>query len=442
MNTAPELEELLGVIRSGRLDERRHAYSAVAARAEVGLPEADEVRLLEWAAQPLPPIDGYDVASVLIAVVAMAPRTSHVEVVQRIYSRLPSRSARTHALDLLNGLAARAAAEAYVALLEDYDPAHSLDTLGLDGLHESPRHAGVFFPLLFRWAEIPRFRRDILELTLEYAQAGMLEPGRLAMQAESWLLDLADVSSQVRAAAGLRGEQWRWRDDYYGVRASARTLIALIGYLPPSVAEAPLREALQLPDPALRLEALEALGKIGDPFALLDASRTAVLLAGLGCDLETRCRLHRWLEARGEGERMPEPLCEETAVAAGALAERLVSHPELGAVPDELELVVTLVPGIAEGLRYHLFRFRYHAGHPAAPFEWMAGLVGPFEFEVDTEVGTEVAVAIDIEVDGEGAGEGEAASFPPQIVPDCVATALEPWSAHTPAEHLRRLRSS
>jgi len=111
---------------------------------------------------------------------------------------------------------------------------------------------------------------------------------------------------------------------------------------------------------------------------------------------------------------MPEPFREEPAVAAGALAERLLEHPDLEALPDELQLVVTLLGGDDPEERYHLFRFRYGASHPTAAFGWMAGVVGPF-------------------------GGGPANQSARGSV-DYAATALEQWAARTPDEHLHYLR--
>lgn len=410
MNGAISFEDLLQVIRRGQLEERRRALYELTERAEAGLSEIEALGALEWAAQPLPSIDGFDVSSAVIAAVSVRPRPAHIEVVQRIYSRLPSRSARAHALDLLNGLTGRVAAEAYAGLLRDYDPLHHLDALALEGLRGLPRHADTFFPLLFRWAAAPRFRREVLELALDYARAGLLSAGRLAAQAASLLEVLSEVSAQVRSAVGLRGERWRWTENYQPARTLAAVVIELAGHLPVAEAGAPLREAIRLPDPLLRFTALRALGRTEDPFELLREADADVLIAGLGGDLETRAKLHRWLEGRGDHGRLPEPFREERAVAAGALAERLLAHPELRALPDELELVVTIVPGAAEAQRYHLFRFRYDPGHAAAGAGWMAGLAGPFTVEA--------------------------------VAPECVATALEPWSRRTPAEHLRYLTTA
>jgi len=232
MGSGASFDELLWVLQKGRLDERRCAYWELSERTLDGLDEASSVRLLEWAAQPLPPIGDFDVPSALIAAAALRPCAAQVEVVQRIYSRLPSRRARTHALDLLNGLPTRAAAEAYAGLLHDYDPRHALDSLALGGLFDLPRHPGVFFPLLFRWADHAPFRREVLDLTLEYARASLLDAPLLGTHAEPWLTALAGLSPQVRAAAGLRGEHWRWRTEYQPVRATMTSLLALTGYLP------------------------------------------------------------------------------------------------------------------------------------------------------------------------------------------------------------------
>lgn len=407
MNRPISFDDLLWIIRDGGLDERRSALYALTERAEAGLSEPEAVCALEWAAQPLPSIGGFDVSSALIAAVAIRPRVSHIEVVQRMYSRLPSRSARAHALDLLNGLTGRAAVEAYAQLLRDYDPRQALDTLAVEGLRGLPRHADALFPMLFRWAEEPPFRREVLELALDYARAGLLTADRLAAHAVPLVEVLGELSAKVRGIAGVGDAQWRWADEYRPTRSFAAVVIELAGHLPMPVAEAPLRDALRLPDPLLRLTALRALGRTEDPFELMTAFDTDGLIAGLGGDLETRAKLHRWLDGRGAHDRMPAPLRDERAVAAGALAERLLAHPELDALPAELELVVTIVPGAEESQRFHLFRFRYDPGHAAAGAGWMAGLAGPFT-----------------------AGS---------IAPDCVATALEPWSHRTPAEHLRRL---
>jgi len=60
-----------------------------------------------------------------------------------------------------------------------------------------------------------------------------------------------------------------------------------------------------------------------------------------------------------------------------------LNHPnELGAFPDEMELVGKVQPQGADG-HYFVFRFRMRPPHWAAAKGWLAGVAGPYDFTRD-----------------------------------------------------------
>ena len=85
----------------------------------------------------------------------------------------------------------------------------------------------------------------------------------------------------MRDQAAFGGRSWRWQGDYPRARAMAGDLLDVLGHLPADVAAGPLREALALPDPLLRLHAVSALWRLEQPVA-------AHVLAPLVADPETR----------------------------------------------------------------------------------------------------------------------------------------------------------
>lgn len=96
-------------------------------------------------------------------------------------------------------------------------------------------------------------------------------------------------------------------------------------------------------------------------------------------DRTTRKVLYEALEAHNRLDLFPAAFRTQEALAEADLAAWL-SHPnELGAPPDEIELIEkTPAPGL-DGQVYYVFRFRVRAPHWAANDGWMAGVAGPYD---------------------------------------------------------------
>lgn len=97
----------------------------------------------------------------------------------------------------------------------------------------------------------------------------------------------------------------------------------------------------------------------------------------------TRKVLYDALEHHQKLALFPSKYLTPEAMAEADLVVWL-SHPnELGAVPDEMELMATL-PAPAPGFehhRYFLFRYKTKAPHWAAKDGWLAGVAGPHSID-------------------------------------------------------------
>jgi hypothetical protein len=123
---------------------------------------------------------------------------------------------------------------------------------------------------------------------------------------------------------------------------------------------------------AARIEPVERRLASGETPDLDDLERFAR-------DRLTRKVLYEALERHGHPDLFPAAYQTAEAMAEADLVAWL-NHPnELGAVPDEIELMARLpVPGEDPGGgRYFLFRYRMHAPHWAARDGWLAGVAGP-----------------------------------------------------------------
>jgi hypothetical protein len=127
-------------------------------------------------------------------------------------------------------------------------------------------------------------------------------------------------------------------------------------------------------------------------------------------DRATRRVLYDALEHHHKLALFPSRYLTPEAMAEADLAMWL-NHPnELGAVPDEMELMATLPappPGF-EHQRYFLFRYKTKPPHWAAKDGWLAGVAGPYP------------------VDGPVAA-GASGTF----------STFEPYDSKAPEEHVR-----
>lgn len=117
------------------------------------------------------------------------------------------------------------------------------------------------------------------------------------------------------------------------------------------------------------------LGPVADAIAAGRAPSRAELVA-FAADRQTRKVLHELLTQHGRTELFPREFLTWEAMAEADLVAWL-NHPnELGAPPDEIELMAKVPEPRGDG-HYFVFRYRMATPHWAAPDGWMAGIVGP-----------------------------------------------------------------
>jgi len=116
---------------------------------------------------------------------------------------------------------------------------------------------------------------------------------------------------------------------------------------------------------------------------------TSALAAGRvpdGADLErlaanplTRARLYDALSDPGKTELFPKQHYSAESFAESNMVYWLAHGHELGAVPDQIELMGKGTRNEdGKSAEYFVFRFRTNPPHWAADKQWMAGVSGPF----------------------------------------------------------------
>ena len=126
-------------------------------------------------------------------------------------------------------------------------------------------------------------------------------------------------------------------------------------------------------------------------------------------DRVTRRVLYDTLDTADRSELFPAQWRTWPAMAEADLVLWL-NHPnELGAPPDEIEVMATVAaPGDDQPRRhYFVFRFRSHPPHWAASSGWTAGVAGPYDLDATPAPG----------------GHGTFSRF-------------EPWDSRTPEDHV------
>ncbi len=167
-------------------------------------------------------------------------------------------------------------------------------------------------------------------------------------------------------------DDWMRDDDYLKVRSFAAVLLDLLGYLPGDTALPHLRSAFSRRDAWIRMWALISLLRHGEQVEPADIEQVAK-------NNDARIVLWEHLRQFGMESQMPERWAQPEELAASALA-RWAAHPlELGAPPEEVQLM-SRFPVEFDGamLDVYLFRFREYP-KPWIPGEgWMAAIAGPF----------------------------------------------------------------
>ncbi len=180
---------------------------------------------------------------------------------------------------------------------------------------------------------------------------------------------------QATFAEAIRLEQttdWTLDDDYRNVRSFAAVLLDLLGYLPTDSVLPHLRRALSLRDPWLRMWALISLLRHREQVQAADVEQVVT-------NNEARIVFWKHLRELGMEFLMPARWAQPEELAASALT-RWAAHPsELGAPPEEVQLMNRFPVEFDGEMRdVYLFRFREYP-KPWIPGEgWMAGIAGPF----------------------------------------------------------------
>jgi hypothetical protein len=114
----------------------------------------------------------------------------------------------------------------------------------------------------------------------------------------------------------------------------------------------------------------------GEPPALAD-------IASLSQNPLTRVRLYDVLAAGGRSDAFPREQINPEAFACSDLCHWLAHPHELGAAPDEIELLGRFErrPVDQEPAEFFVFRFRVSPPHWAAPKGWIAGIAGPYALD-------------------------------------------------------------
>jgi hypothetical protein len=312
----------------------------------------------------------------LVRVALAHPRFAYLsQLVERFGSFSPS--VQSFVLGQIGTWPEAQAAEAYRDIVVRYAGSAALTSLQSGGFEREPRHPDILFPAILAAAEYPSLAADLYVLTQSYLAADVLSPALRQEITRHALLAFDKERVWLTQSSPEPGVAEKWRETYQEHR---RLTIALLNlFAVPSVGEVlpVLTEALAFRDAVLVDTALHALARRG-----LDLPGDAI--AKVAADPETRAPLYKLLKMRGELERMPARFRTQAALAESAMVIWLCDGTELGAAPDEIELmevvsaVATLPDGATDDLDYYVFRFRTLAPHPVADEGWMAGLAGPY----------------------------------------------------------------
>lgn len=265
---------------------------------------------------------------------------------------------------------------------------------------------GARAPAVAGLAELVRdeaTRPDAIMAFLNLSDKHILVPDELEPHLQiflgAWKEALSQVKPKQQAPEKL---EWQMDEDYSGLRQCAEILLDLFGHLPMSEAGGYLREALSLTDPRLQLFAALSLLRNLEPVSSSDLEKIAA-------SHQTRIFLWEQLNELGMESLMPMPWAESDKLAASELSRWVSSPMELGAPPEEIELMRAFSVAVDSWKGdVYLFRFREFPKPWEAGEGWMAGIAGPIR-------------------DG-------------QTVGSCWSS-FEPWDSMTPEEHFAKLRS-
>jgi len=182
----------------------------------------------------------------------------------------------------------------------------------------------------------------------------------------------AELKKILFPAQQKEGQAWMFEEDYIDPRAGASLILDILGYFPGADTESELQEALSYDDPRLKFFAATSLLQLGIDVAPRHIFQVAA-------SPEMRNWLYDRLVELGKESLYPIALKTQEAFAESNLVQWLAYPTELGAAPDEIQLMDVVNIGSPERpMDYYVYRFRTFPPHWAADKDWMAGLAGPF----------------------------------------------------------------
>ena len=223
-------------------------------------------------------------------------------------------------------------------------------------------------------AQDPNERDEAMLACVEMSQKQIISKDDLASHAQSilafWSIYFQTLRPLQQDPSKL---DWIIEDRYMPLRRGSGILLDLMGYLPISLVENALKEALGLTDP--RLKMLAALSLLRN-FKAVDS----VELDAIGARHEVRLLFWEQLKKLAMQSLMPARWAIPEMLAASDLS-RWASFPsELGTPPEEIEYMAKfriLVGGNRQDV--YLFRFREFPKPWEPDGGWKAAVAGPCE---------------------------------------------------------------
>lgn len=209
---------------------------------------------------------------------------------------------------------------------------------------------------------------SLLDLCKSGYKTSNLPPG----VKEELLATYEEQKRRLLPAQQPHGLAWMFDEDYVDMRAGASLILDILGYFPAPDTQLELQESLNYDDPRLKFFGITSLLRLG-----IDVAPRHIFQ--IAASPEMRNWLYERLVELGRESLYPVALKTQEAFAESNMVQWLSYPTELGAAPDEIELMDVVNIGSPERpMDYYLFRFRTFPPHWAAENDWMAGLAGPF----------------------------------------------------------------
>lgn len=283
-------------------------------------------------------------------------------LVEQVYADLPN-GARAWSLRLLAGKNTFEAAGALTRLLTRVDQLPSVHWPVLIPLEREPHHEGQIVAGLIASHDANGFGSSAAGALLAYATAGLL--GTHAERVAG--LAAKAASRHVERLTAASGEE-----DRDEARAQAGLYLDLLSATGSAGAKALLEVASKEQDSWVAMWGVIGLERLGWPAADSTIERVAR-------DPTCRPALFKAFRDLGRLHRFPAAHLDQASLAEGEMVRWLQYPTELGAAPDEIELIRVDELSTDKGpCDLFVYRFRKHAPHWAATNGWMIGVAGPF----------------------------------------------------------------